>query len=713
MALAEDMPEEQPLRPDEFIAAVLQAENIAELLDEDQLGKIAQDVTRDYEADKGSMGDWLDRMERGLELARLVKQDKAYPFKGAANVKYPLITSAALQFNARAYPAIVPGDRTVKAKVWGDDPQGLKAARAERISEHMSWQLTTQIPEWEEETDKLLTMLPIVGTMVRKWWYDPVESRARCRVVDPGKFIVHNRVKNLNDAPRSTEEIDLYPYEIESRIRSGQFIEFEYKTPSDDDGEPQEFIEQHCRLDLDEDGYPEPYIVTIHVERAKVVRIVPDFSEDDVTFEREMQQVPAVQDVEVMQPVVDQYTGMIGQQPVIIPQQVMTEQEVIVGITAIKRSSYFVTYQFAPSMDGGFWGTGLGMLLGDISDSINSILNMLLDAGHYASAGGGFIGAELRMKGGAHRRRPGEWTQVQTMGNDVRSAIVPFTVPGPDATLFQMLGLLIEAGREIASVKDVMTGDAPRNQTATATLAMIEQGQMVFTAVFKRVFRALKGEYQMLGRMNGQTISPEEYNAFHDGEEMFDPAQDYGQVGMDVEPVADPRSVTKMQMAAKAEVTMQMAQQGMFNPQEAAKRVAEAMDIPDVEELLPQPNPMQQMAMQMQMAAGQAELMLKKVTIEGKAAEIEETKAKTMKALAEAHTEAQKADLERSRVALDAMKMELEHEAKQLGHILSAAKGMAGPSGNAGPQGSHGHADHRPQGPAIAIVPPGPTGPGF
>jgi len=697
MAFIEEIPEQMPPPPpDQFVEFVTQSNNLAAELSEEILTRIGSEAVEDYNGDKESMDEWFDKMEKGLELARLVKQDKDYPFKNAANIKFPLVTSAALQFNARAYPAIVPSARIVQVKVWGSDPTSEKAKRAERISEHMSWQLSCKVEEWEEETDKLLVQLPIVGTMIRKWWFDPVEGRARCRVIEPGKFIVHKRVKNLSEAPALSEEIDLYPHEIESRIRSGQFVEFEYGTEEDEDDEPQRFIEQHTRVDLDEDGYPEPYIVTVHEETETVVRMVADFTVADVKFKSEMQSFPVLQETMVPQQQFDPMTGAVGIVAVPMVQETMEQREVIVGITAIKRSSYFVAYQFLPSMDGGFWGTGLGLLLGDISDSINSIINMLLDAGHYASAGGGFIGAELRMKGGATRLRPGEYKAVQAAGNDVRSAIVPLTLPGPDAVLFQMLGLLIDAGREIASVKDVVTGEAPNgSETATGQLARIEQGLMVFTAAYKRIFRALKKEFKMLAQINAGTITPEEYNEFHDDMDpqgqplMHDPAADYSAADMDVEPVADPRSVTKMQQAAKANIVMDLARNGMANPQIAMMRIAEAMDIEDPQELMPQPTPPQQMMQQMQMAAAQADLTAKQVAVQKTMAEIEETKANTMKLIAAAATDANKVELERAAQRLEAMRMRLEHEDKQLGHLLGVAGRMAGESRNGSAQGGN------------------------
>jgi chaperonin GroES len=685
--------------PAEFVQAVTQAQNLAADLPEEELNKIAQQCLDDYDADKASMADWRERMERGLDLARLVKTQKDYPFSDASNVKYPLIASAALQFNARAYPAIVPAGEMVKAQTFGADRNGQKAARAERVAGHMSWQLGSQIEEWEAETDRLLLQLPIVGTMIRKWWIDPVSRRARCRLIESGKFIVNDKVKNLNDAPRCSEELPLFPAEIETRVRTGQFIECDYDEGTDKQA-PQDFIEQHTRIDLDDDGYPEPYIVTLHRDKRKIVRMVADFAPGDVTFHQEPQTVMGM--AQGMDP--------MTRQPVMIqvPQQVM----VPTSIVQINRGSYFVDFNFWPSLDGGFHGTGLGMLLGDISDAINTIFNMLLDAGHYASLGGGFIGSEFRMKGGAQRFKPGEWKLANSTGGDIRSGIVPMTFPGPDQTLFALLGMLIDAGREISSTKDIMTGDSgDRAQTATTTLALIEQGMMVFTAAYKRIFASLKREYRMLAKINAQVVTPEEYNRFHDvtgpqGQPvMFDPRKEYDLTDMDIAPVADPRSVTKMQQAAKAQLLLQLAENGMVNPQEAIMRALSAVDIGDTEALMPQQDPAAAAIKQMGMAAAQADLVQKRADLELTLAKIEGLQASALKDVAAA-------DATAAGTRLEALRMMIEHERDALDRAIGVA-GMVGESRNAGAPQGNGAASGgagRAMPPGLLVGQPGPGG---
>jgi chaperonin GroES len=693
--------------PAEFVAFVTQSDNFVGEIADTELGLIAQQVIRDYDMDKDSMSDWYSRMERGFKLAQLVKDEKTYPFPGASNIKYPLITSAALQFNARAYPAIVPGDRPVKAKVWGQDPKGQKAAKAERVSEFMSYQLAAKMPEWDKGTDKLLVQLPIVGEMFRKWWFDPIEGRPKCRLIEAGKFVVNDKVTDLSLAPRCSEEFSLYPYEIETRINSGTFTEFEFTT-EEEEQEPQDFIEQHTRLDLDEDGYPEPYIVTVHKDSQKVVRIVADFTERDVKFETETQMVPT--QVPMMDALGQPVVGF-GGQPLMA--QSMAAQEVPVRILAINRGTYFVDFQFLPGLDGGFHGTGLGLLLGDISDAINTIMNMLLDAGHMASLGGGFIGSEFRMKGGSQRFRPGEWKKTQATGSDIRQSIVPMTFPGPDGTLYQMLGMLIEAGREIASVKDVMTGDQPRQQqTATTTIALIEQGMMVFTAAYKRIFRSCAAEYKLLAAMNQGTVSPEEYSAFFDGmgpdgqPVAFDPSSDFDLMDMDIQPVADPGSVTKMQQAQKAQFTMQLAEAGMVDRGEALGRIAEAMDIPEVEALLPKPNPMdeQMQQMQMQMVGAELELTMAKVS---------QARADAVAKLQGAQTDEQRAENEAIRDKWDAYLGVLDNDRRRVEAVLRELGRVAGQPGDGDGSGPNLQAIAGPTGIPQGGMVPGGTGFGF
>jgi chaperonin GroES len=636
----EVVPMQQPAQTPEMPPAIEKLKALAELpniaadMADAELAEIGDLAIREYNIDLDSMETWKGRMERGLKLASMEKDEKTYPWKDASNVRYPLVTTAVLMFNAKAYPAVVSGDQVVKAAVYGADPDGAKAARADRVAAHMSWQLTSKVIEWEEETDKLLTLLPLVGTLHRKTWYDVAWKRIRCRNILPANFVINNRVTSLQDAPRCTEVMSKYPAEIQERRRSGEWRDVDYiEDKGDDTSPPQDFIEQHRRMDLDKDGYDEPYIVTVHVDTQKVARIVADFTGEDITLDGEGK------------------------------------------VSSIKRGEYFTAFHFMPSMDGSYFSTGFGLLLGDISETINSIINMMLDAGHMASLGGGFIGSDFRIKGGSQRFKPGEWKMAQVTGGVIKDSLVPLTFPGADKTLFEMLGLLIEAGKEVASVKDVLQGDTGgKTQTATTTLALIEQGMASFTAAYKRIFRSLKQEYALIARINRDTVTPEEYNRFHDEMEpaptpemapaqmppgmpqqggplgppmppmgapgqppqegmapgadpammghnggppmqpkVYDPRAEYDLTDMDIVPVADPQSVTRMQQAAKAQVVMEMAMADppLVDRAEAAKRTLEAAGIADADALAPKPDPMGEQMSQLTMRLQAAEAGLK------------------------------------------------------------------------------------------------------
>lgn len=561
-------PQLSPMQKLEVIATKIP--NIAAVLPEEKLGQISTKVVEEYLIDKNSRTLWEERISDAMDLAMMVSAQKDYPFEKASNIKYPLLTVAALQFNARAYPAIVQGDRVAKCKVVGRDPNGTKAAQAERVSEHLSYQLLAAQAEWEDDTDKLLTTLPIVGCAFRKVWYDPAIKRNRSRLVSAGSLVVNYFARSMEDVPRITEELRLYPYEIAERIRGGRFIEFDYENatasePQSDDatkkeGEadpgdkdaPQLFLEQHRLLDLDEDGYPEPYVVTVHHSSQKVCRIAPNFSAESVT------------------------AGDDGQ------------------ISAIRRDEYFVKYTFLPSPDGGFYGQGFGWLLKDVSESINSTLNMIMDAAHLSNIQGGLVSSQLGIKEKTIRLKPGEW-RVITQGGKLSDAVLPIKYDGPSPVLFQLLGTLIESGKEVAAIKDVLTGDSPATAPVGTTLAIIEQGLQVFTSIYKRIHRALKAELKLHAKLNAKHLDPAEYNAFFDSPEPVDPQADYDSKAMDILPVSDPNSVSKMQRLAKAQLVKELATENPSMDQMAAtRRVLEAADVDEIDELMappPQPNP--------------------------------------------------------------------------------------------------------------------------
>ncbi|MDH3913407.1 MAG: co-chaperone GroES, partial [Rhodospirillales bacterium] len=555
------------------IEDLIASPNIAEHLGNDELATLGDRCVREYVIDDNSRNDWKANIDKAMDLAMQVVERKNYPWPNASNVKYPLLTVAAIQFAARAYPAIVPSGNIVNCKVLGNDsgvpetdqmgqpvpgpdgnvkwllPPGAKRAKAGRISRHMSWQLREEMEEWEGETDTLLHILPIVGCCFKKTYYDSSLGRNVSQLASPKYIVVNYNAKSMELAPRITQEVRLYPHEIRERERAELFLEREYGPPTgedvdpDDEDAPHWFLEQHRRLDLDDDGYSEPYVVTVHKETRQVVRIVPRFSERDVKMD--------------------------GRK-----------------VVRIEPIQYFTKYSFLPSPDGGFYDVGFGTLLNPINHAVNSSLNQMLDAGHKQNAGGGFIGGGLRIKGGAVKLRLGEYKRLDVAGGTIKENVVDLKFGGPSSVLFNLLGLLIEAGKDISSVKDVMTGDAgPANEAATRTMARIEQGMKVFTAIYKRIYRAMRSEYKKLFRLNALYLEKETYFTLLDDPEKVSP-DDYDPSSLDVVPVADPNQVSDLQKMARAEFLMQFIQDPWFEPKEVRLRILEAGNFEDRDELL-------------------------------------------------------------------------------------------------------------------------------
>jgi chaperonin GroES len=627
----------QPANAAASLMALINEPNIATRLSETELSEIAQKVVDEYKIDKESREEWERRVKEAVDLAMLVSEEKNYPFDKAANVKYPLLTNAALQFNARSYAAIVQGNRVVKCVTWGQDQNGGKQARADRVSEHLSYQLLAQMPEWEEDTDKMLVILPIVGTCFRKVFFDPSLGRKVTRLVTAERLVVNYWARSIEDTPRLTEEMPLYPYEIQERIGSGRFIDFDYgtaqpdedgKTEQSDESAPHLFLEQHRLLDLDGDGYPEPYIVTVHKAAQKVCRIVANFTPDTVT---------------------------------------MGDDD---RVLAIRKQNFYVKYTFLPSPDNGFYGWGFGWLLADISAATNTTLSMMLDAGHLSNVQGGLVSAQLGIKEKAIRLKMGEWRVINTNG-PLNQAVMPITYSGPSDVLFKLLGLLIEAGKDISAIKDVLTGEVRQNMTASATMALIEQGLQVFTSIYKRIHRALKAELGIHARLNRENLSPEEYNSFFDAQQQFDPARDYSEKDMDILPVSDPNVASRMQELAKAQFIQEVAKGNpVINPIEATRRVLEAGQVGDVDTLImppPQPNPEEEALKR----------IVSELALQKQEADILDTMTKAIKNIADAEAAETGTQIDIYSRILDALRARLE--ANGQGRV----PGMEGQPGNA------------------------------
>ena len=560
-ALELEQDEQEAESPPVSMLDIMKASNIVPMISDVDARRIGDTALQEYQIDVDSRKDWLAKYDRAMDMAMQVEKEKTFPWKNASNVKFPILTQAAVQFQARAYPAIIDGSNLVKGRVLGPDPEGQKRARADRVAQHMTWQLLYDMPGWEEDTDRLLLRLPIVGCVFRKSWHDPLHRKPLTETVSAKDFVVNYHVTSMEKAPRYTHVQRYYPHEIEEYIRAGVWERVSYE--GEDGQDPNslvEFLEQHRMIDMDGDGYPEPYVVTLTKE-GEVARIAPCFDMDGIFVRTD--------------------DG---------PQQLaeLIEQGAIpneIEIVKIERKAYFTKYGFIPAPDGSFYDIGFGFLLDNISAVIDTIINQLIDAGTLSNMQGGFLGGGVKIKGGNMRFTPGEWKRVEGVSaGPLRDNILPLQLPGPSPVLFQLLGMLIDAAKDITSVQDILTGSQDSQTAPTTALALIEQGQKVFTAIYKRIHRAFGQELRILFNLNRDFLDEQAYFALADvpdGTGNIGRA-DYQDRDLDIVPVSDPMAVNDMQKMAKAQVLMGHMGDPMINQVEIRRRQFEAAGISDI-----------------------------------------------------------------------------------------------------------------------------------
>ena len=535
---------------------LVESKNIAETIDEQKLTQIGSDCAKGFEYDLSTRSEWENNLKDWTKLALQVREEKSWPWPKAANVKYPLLSTAAMQFNARAYPSLIPsnGD-VVKVNVIGKDRDGMKLERAKRIGMFMSYQVLYEMHCWEEDMDKLLMMLPIIGTVFKKTYYNPVIKQNVSELVLPENLVVNYWAKSLESAERVSEIIPLSKRLVKEKMMSKTYLDVELGDPipdptqmtqavAQDEATPYQIIEQHTYLDLDEDGYAEPYVVTFERTSGKVLRIVARFDEDTI------------------------YTNEDG------------------DLQRIEPIQYYTKFGFIPNPDGGFYDVGFGLLLGPLNESVNTLINQLIDAGTLSNLQGGFLGKGLKLKMGESRWQPGEWKPVNSTADDLRKQIVPLPAKEPSNVLFQLMGSLITSGKELASVAEIFVGKMPgQNTPATTTMATIEQGMKVFTAVYKRVYRALRSEFKKIYDLNRVYLDPNKYAAVIDTEVGPD---DFDKESYDVCPAADPSTPTGTEKLMKAQGLLELLPTGILDPVEVIRRVLEAQEQPNYERLFNQ-----------------------------------------------------------------------------------------------------------------------------
>lgn len=578
-------------------ADTIASPNLTDRFTDGDLLKIGEYIWDSYRSDCQSREPWLRRTSAAMDLAMQIQKDKNFPWPGCSNIAFPLVTIAALQFHSRSYPAIISGPDVVQCRTIGPDADGMKAKRAERVSCHMSWQLTEQDSTWEEQVDRELLNVPIVGTAFKKSYYDAGKGHNASDLVLAKDLVLNYWSKGVDDCPVKTHIIPFDRNKMYSRILEGTFTDVRecewYKAdapqpqqtfdrseednrggvnpPQPDDRTPFICLEQHCVLDLDGDGYAEPYIVTIEESTHTVLRIV-------CRFDR-------IEDIEY------------------------TANDEIIRIHGVE---YFTKIPFIPSPDGGIYDIGFGVLLGPLNESVNGAINQLFDAGTMANTAGGFLGRGAKIRGGVYNFSPFEWNRVDSTGDDLRKSIFPMPVRDPSSVMFQLLSLLINYTEKVSGAVDITTGGNPgQNTPAQTSQTMVEQGQKVYAAIFKRIWRATKLEFKKLYQLNGIHLSADK--TYFAGSDSYITRADYLGDPSSVLPVADPNIMSDQQRFMQANALMGIAKGNPLYNQDAVNiKFLKALKLTDIEQIYvgteraPKPQPdvkvqIEQMKMQVQL----------------------------------------------------------------------------------------------------------------
>ena len=534
-------------------------ENLVDILDEDKLEEIGNTVIDKFEADKDSRAEWESMFERGFDLLGLKLEDTTEPFEGAATAVHPLLIESAVKFQSKASQELFPAKGPVKAQVLGDATLE-RQQQANRVQNFMNYQVTTQMPEYFDEFERMLFHLPLIGSAVKKIYYDSSLDRPVSEFVPIDQFYVSYYASDLRRADRYTHVIYRSPVDLSRQIEAGMYADIELPdagvptlsgmaekmdtvlglSPAGDNDPQYVLLEQHCYLELEEDKMHSgktacPYIVTVEQQSGQVLSIRRNWSEGDDKYVKKM---------------------------------------------------HFTHYRYVPGF--GFYGLGLIHFLGNLTMSATAAMRSLLDAGQFANLPGGFKAKGVRMVGDNDPIAPGEFKEVEATGMDLSKSIIPLPFKEPSQTLFNMLSFVTGAGQKFADSTEQVIADSGGYGPVGTTMALLEASSKFFSAIHKRLHKAQGDEFKVLARVNHESL-PGEYPYDLPGisEKVFKSDFD-GRV--DIIPVSDPNIPSNAQRMMLIQMVQQVAQQsapGMFDMEAINRMLLTTANVPDVDKLMP------------------------------------------------------------------------------------------------------------------------------
>lgn len=544
--------------------------NLAEYVDEKELMSISTDLVALIEDDDSSRQEWKDTYEKGMTLLGLQYEERTEPFDGASGVVHPILNESVVQFQAQSYKELLPPGGPVRTQILGAVNPTVEA-QADRIRTYMNYQITHVMEEYDPDFDQMLYFVGYGGSAFKKVYYDGFLGRATSPYILPKDLIVPNTARDLLTAERVTHVIRISANELRKQMVAGVYRDVDLGKPGvQDTDEIQEKIDQitgmepseesdeytlyecHCNLDLpgfedrkadgEETGIKLPYIVTIEKDFGEILSVRRNYKAEDPLR---------------------------------------------------KKRQFFVHYKFLPGM--GFYGFGLVHLLGNLSRSATSILRQLIDAGTLANLPAGFKAKGLRVQDQDAPLQPGEWRDVDAPGGSIRENLLPLPYKEPSATLFQLLGFCIGAAEKFVGTKDLGMGETNQELPVGTTIALLERGSRVMSAVHKRLHYAQMQELKLLAIVFAESLPPE-YPYDVPNAERTVKAADFDD-RIDILPVSDPNIYSMTQRISLAQEQLRLAQAApqMHNLYEAYRRMYAALNVQNIDMLLPPPpNPQPQ-----------------------------------------------------------------------------------------------------------------------
>ena len=534
--------------------------NISEDMDERVLNQLSSDLINDYQKDKESRKDWEDGYLKGLDLLGFKYVEQNRPFRGAAGVTHPLLAEAVTQFQAQAYKELLPSDGPVKTQVLGLKTDET-TEQANRVKDFMNYMIMEKMEEYTPEFDQMLFYLPLAGSTFKKVYYDAMLERAVSKFVPAEDLVVPYYATDLKEAPRITHVLRQSENDLLKKMASGFYREVELMKPQQKDNKIQDkynelegtkkvesddmmfsILELHVDLDLsdyisedqeDSLGIKIPYIVTIEESSREVLSIYRNYVEGDPKF---------------------------------------------------VRKDYFTHFKFLPGL--GFYGFGLIHMIGGLSRTATSALRQLLDAGTLSNLPAGFKSRGMKVRDDDQPIQPGEFRDVDAPGGNIRDQFQLLPFKEPSQTLFNLMGFCVDAGRRFAATTDTAVGEGNQAAAVGTTIALMERGSRVMSAIHKRCYYAMRQEFKLLSKVIAEYLPPEYPYAVY-GADRIIKSLDFD-ARVDVLPVADPNIFSMAQRVTLAQTQLQIAQTNpqLHNLHEAYTRVYEALGTKQIPELL-------------------------------------------------------------------------------------------------------------------------------